>query len=126
MQRIRLARLAELPPGSAQAILTDIGMVALFNVDGTVHAIDDLCPHVADSLAQGHLAGCIVTCPGHGWRFDVRSGASPDFDGVRVRRHHVVVEDDVVYLQPGPGDLDATPEWEDASDPDDIDDPPFD
>jgi nitrite reductase/ring-hydroxylating ferredoxin subunit len=124
VERIRLATLDDVPPGSGLAVLTDVGLVAVFNVGGDIHAIDDLCPHVGDSLAGGPITGCIVTCPGHGWRFDVRSGASPDFEGIRVRRHQVSVENGVIYLHPGPGDLDL--EWDDAADPDDIEDPLFD
>lgn len=122
MDWIRVAQVSELPPGSSCPVETDFGFVAVFNVDGVFHAIDDLCPHVAERLSQGHVDGCIVTCPGHGWRFDVRTGKSPDFDGIQVDRFDVEVLDDVVWLVPA-GDA---MEWEGASDPDDIEKAPFD
>ncbi len=49
-------------------------IIALFNVAGTFYALDGVCPHQGGPLGQGDLAGCIVTCPWHGWQFDVRSG----------------------------------------------------
>jgi nitrite reductase/ring-hydroxylating ferredoxin subunit len=122
MDWIRVAPEGELPPGSAVSVETDFGFVAVFNIEGRFYAIDDLCPHVAERLSQGHVDGCIVSCPGHGWRFDVRTGRSPDFEGIQVARFEVEVADGVVYLVPAGDAL----EWEGASDPDDIDKPLFD
>ncbi len=48
--------------------------IAVFNVDGEFFAIDDVCPHFAGSLHEGTVAGGIVTCPLHGWSFDLRTG----------------------------------------------------
>ena len=49
-------------------------MIALFNVDGQFHALDGVCPHQGGPLGQGELCGTIVTCPWHGWQFDVSNG----------------------------------------------------
>jgi nitrite reductase/ring-hydroxylating ferredoxin subunit len=43
-------------------------------VDGTFHAIDDVCKHQGGPLGEGELNGKIVTCPWHGWEYDVTSG----------------------------------------------------
>jgi nitrite reductase/ring-hydroxylating ferredoxin subunit len=43
-------------------------------VDGCLYAIEDTCPHSGRSLCEGHLTGHVVTCPGHGWEIDVRTG----------------------------------------------------
>jgi len=48
----------------------------LFNVDGIFYALDGVCPHQGGPLGDGDLAGCIVTCPWHGWQFDVTNGKS--------------------------------------------------
>ena len=45
--------------------------VALFSVNGTIHAMEDFCPHQGGSLGTSPLDGKVVTCRGHGWRFDV-------------------------------------------------------
>jgi nitrite reductase/ring-hydroxylating ferredoxin subunit len=49
-------------------------IVALYNVDGRLHALDGVCPHQGGPLGKGALRGCVVTCPWHGWQFDVRTG----------------------------------------------------
>ena len=48
--------------------------VALFNVDGTVFAMEDACLHQGSSLGNGNLQGKVVTCLGHGWKYDVTTG----------------------------------------------------
>jgi nitrite reductase/ring-hydroxylating ferredoxin subunit len=49
--------------------------ICLANVDGTVFAFEDVCPHRGGRLSNGTLAGNVVQCPLHGWRFNVESGA---------------------------------------------------
>ena len=66
--------LKELAPGAAKEIVAEGRMVALFNVDGEIYALDGVCPHQGGPLGDGALEGCVVTCPWHGWRFDVRDG----------------------------------------------------
>ena len=49
-------------------------VVAVFNVDGSLFAFDDACPHVGGSLGSGKLDGKLVTCPLHDWQFDITNG----------------------------------------------------
>ena len=49
-------------------------VIALFNADGAFYALDGVCPHQGGPLGKGKLSGCVLTCPWHGWQFDVRDG----------------------------------------------------
>jgi nitrite reductase (NADH) small subunit len=71
-----VAMMADCPSGSARECMADDRVVALYNVDGQLYALDGICPHQGGPLGKGRLQGCIVTCPWHGWQFDVRSGQS--------------------------------------------------
>jgi nitrite reductase/ring-hydroxylating ferredoxin subunit len=71
---IRIAAASDCPPGSAGEYVAGERIVALFNVDGTFHALDGICPHQGGPLGKGKLNGCIVTCPWHGFQFDVTTG----------------------------------------------------
>lgn len=53
---------------------TPAGPVAVYRVDGQLHAIADRCPHAGAALSGGEVEGTVVTCPGHGSRFDIRTG----------------------------------------------------
>jgi nitrite reductase/ring-hydroxylating ferredoxin subunit len=71
----KVATIQEVPPGKSKQVTVGSKIVALFNVGGTIHAIDDTCPHRGAPLWEGTLMGNEVTCPWHGARFDVTSGA---------------------------------------------------
>lgn len=72
---VRIAAVADCPRGSCRELVAGERIVALFNVDGQFYALDGVCPHQGGPLGQGTLSGCTVTCPWHGWQFDVTSGA---------------------------------------------------
>jgi len=71
---VKLATLGELPPGGTKEVEHDGRIYALFNVDGQISALDGICPHQGGPLAEGQVEGTTVTCPWHGWQFDVRTG----------------------------------------------------
>jgi nitrite reductase (NADH) small subunit len=95
----RIASASEVPPGSAGEFVAGGRIIALFNVAGKFHALDGICPHQGGPLGKGQLAGCIVTCPWHGFQFDVTTGqhltskslVHPRFD-VKVEEGQVLVE----------------------------------
>ena len=74
MAWVRVANEGDLPPGGCGEFVAGGRIVALFNVDGRFHALDGICPHQGGPLGKGELIGSIVTCPWHGFQFDVTSG----------------------------------------------------
>ncbi len=73
---VTVARMDELPPGQRKLIFIDGKSIVLFNIDGTIHAIDNSCPHNGASLASGKLEGTFLQCPAHGLRFDLAKPVS--------------------------------------------------
>lgn len=65
---------ASLGPGAKHRLAYPPFDVLLVNADGEVYAIEDACNHAGASLAEGQLRGCRITCPMHGYVFDVRTG----------------------------------------------------
>ncbi len=75
-------------------------ILAVFNVDGKFYAIDDACSHAGGSLAEGPVAGSVVTCPWHGATFDILTGAAlsdPAYEG--VKSYNVKVQDGKVFVE---------------------------
>jgi nitrite reductase/ring-hydroxylating ferredoxin subunit len=70
--------LADLPPGGSRRCQLGSREVAVFRAGDEVFAIDGNCPHRRGPLDGEPLQDFVVTCPWHGWRFDVRTGISPD------------------------------------------------
>jgi nitrite reductase (NADH) small subunit len=95
----RVAAVADCPPGRALETLVGNRIVALFNVGGEFHALDGVCPHQGGPLGKGRLQGCIVTCPWHGWQFDVRDGQHQLSATIRQERLPSRVEGGEVYVE---------------------------
>jgi nitrite reductase/ring-hydroxylating ferredoxin subunit len=96
MAFIKVAQVQEVPPGTAKQITVNGQTIALFNVEGTYHAIDDTCTHRGASLAEGECDGNEVICPWHGARFDLTTGAAktpPAPRGVKAYQVQVVGEE---------------------------------
>lgn len=70
----KLVAAADVPAGSGKEFAVSGRIVALFNVDGEFFAIDGICAHQGGPLAKGELVDHVVTCPWHGWQYDVSSG----------------------------------------------------
>ena len=88
---VEAARLDEVPAGTGRAVTIEGKAVALFNVDGTIYAIDDTCPHAGSSLGMGKLGGRIVTCRSHSMKIDVVTGCFPASAGFAVASYPVMV-----------------------------------
>ena len=71
---IKIANVEELAPGQAKLVEVNGNEIALFNVGGRFHAIDNNCTHVGGPLCEGEINGSEVTCPWHGATFDVTTG----------------------------------------------------
>ena len=72
--------------------------VALFNIDGRFYAISNMCAHEGGPLSQGALEKTIVTCPWHGWQYDVRNGKSPHPGGDSVKSFNVKTIGNKLYV----------------------------
>ncbi len=100
---VRVATLAEVPPGTARAVDVAGRRIALVNIGGTVYAIDDTCTHERVSLAGGQVTGEIIVCPKHGSRFHVPTGRVLSLPAVRpVSTYAVKVEGDAIWVSPRP------------------------
>jgi nitrite reductase (NADH) small subunit len=95
----RLTTLSEVPPGSAREFAAGGRVVALFNVEGTLYALDGICPHAGGPLGEGMLSGAVVTCPWHGWQFDVTTGRHCLNPRMEHTRFPLRIEGNDVYVE---------------------------
>src|SRR5688572_12440786 len=98
-QYVAVADVDSLPPGKGRTVCVSGRCYAVWNVEGSYYCVDDECPHRGGPLGAGHLEGCEVFCPLHGWGFDVRTGqcaSRPDRPvktyAARVRNGQVEIE----------------------------------
>jgi 3-phenylpropionate/trans-cinnamate dioxygenase ferredoxin component len=97
---VKVATASEVPPGMVKVYDVDGRQIALCNVDGTYHAIDDVCTHDGGSLDQGALDGTEIECPRHGARFDVTTGRALTLPAVMpVKSYPVQVDGNDIKVQ---------------------------
>lgn len=98
------------PVGTTSAIPADRGLlvraqgqeVVLCRAGDAIHAIGNSCPHEGGSLSEGSVRDGILTCPLHGWKFDVRHGGCVEPEkGHAVTRFPVRIEGDTVLVRLG-------------------------
>jgi nitrite reductase/ring-hydroxylating ferredoxin subunit len=95
-----LCRADEVTPGHGAQFSVGDKVLAVFNLDGKFYIIDDACSHAGGSLAEGPVAGSVVTCPWHGATFDIMTGAvlsDPAYEG--VKSYPVKVKDGSVFVE---------------------------
>ena len=99
---IEIARVEDFPPGAVRTLEIEGTPVAVFNLNGRYHAIEDVCSHEAETLSGGEVAGEEIICPRHGAHFSILTGAAlspPAYEPVatfpvRVDGGMVTVRDD--------------------------------
>ncbi len=96
---VRVAQMADLPPGGKLLTTINGRSIALFNADGTIYAIEDICTHDGGPLVEGELDGYEIECPRHGARFDIRTGRAlrmPAFEPIET--YEVRIEGDEILV----------------------------
>lgn len=100
---VKVAKLSDIPQGRGLMVEVRGKEIALFRVDGQIHAIKNLCPHQGGPLADGMLEGREVLCPWHEWRFDVTTGQGTSMLNSRVRPYPVKIDGEEVSIDITPG-----------------------
>ncbi len=98
MSRHRVCRVDELKPGGGREFVVAGRILAVFHLETGIKAIDGICPHAGGPLAQGMVRGEVVTCPWHGWQFNVETGAHQLNPRLCVPCFAVTVDGNDVYV----------------------------
>ncbi|MCX6039689.1 MAG: non-heme iron oxygenase ferredoxin subunit [Caldilinea sp.] len=100
-QSIQVAAVADLPAGTSKLVEVNRTRIALFNLDGEIYAIEDVCTHDGGPLVEGKLVnGCQIQCPRHGARFDIRTGAALSFPAFEPTRTYAVqIQEGMIWIE---------------------------
>jgi nitrite reductase (NADH) small subunit len=98
MPRVSVGKVGDVPPGEGRVVDAAGKTLAIFNIEGRHYAIDNTCAHRGGPLGEGDLDDTVVTCPWHGWRWDVTSGANANNPAVKVRCFPVTVEQGEIFV----------------------------
>jgi nitrite reductase (NADH) small subunit len=79
--------------------------VAVTMLQGELYAFDGFCPHVYGPMHRSEINGTILTCPLHGWRFDLRDGGREIHNYKSLPMHETKIEGEDVYVRIADGKL---------------------
>jgi nitrite reductase (NADH) small subunit/3-phenylpropionate/trans-cinnamate dioxygenase ferredoxin subunit len=99
---ITVAELAEIRPGTAKVVEVHNVEVALFNLDGQIYALDNMCQHAGGPLGEGKIRDDVVTCPWHGYRYYIKTGQYLKNPDMSVACYPVKVEDGKIAVSVTP------------------------
>jgi 3-phenylpropionate/trans-cinnamate dioxygenase ferredoxin subunit len=107
LRYVKAAELNELSEGRGKRVVIEGTELALFRIQNQIYAVQNLCPHQQYSaLHQGVVNGVELTCPMHGWVFDISTGQAK-VGGGRLKRYSVKVNGNDVLLEVP----DSEPDW---------------
>ncbi|HEV8129263.1 MAG TPA: Rieske 2Fe-2S domain-containing protein [Candidatus Eisenbacteria bacterium] len=95
---MKVAKAVDVEEGKGLIVWAGNFKVALFRCEGVIYAIRNQCPHMGGDLGEGLLTGDVVKCPWHGWKFNVKTGKSPEAELVAVRTFEVKLEGEDVLV----------------------------
>ncbi len=93
-----VARVEDIPRGTIAALQVDGVDIAVANVGGDFFVIQGHCLHLQGPLGEGHLEGAVLSCPWHGWQYDVRTGENEFDRAIQLKTYEVTVEDGEVKV----------------------------
>ena len=95
---VKAAAAGELAPGQGKLVRVDGQDIALFNINGTLHAIGAICPHESGPLHEGVVEGDTIVCPWHAFDFHAATGECSVDPGLRVPVFELKVEGGEVFI----------------------------
>ena len=96
---VKVAQQSEIPEGTGKRVELGGKEVAVFNSGGNFYAIENTCCHRGGPLAEGDVDGTTVTCPWHGWEYNITTGQNLDDEKIKVARFNVKLEGDDVLIE---------------------------
>jgi nitrite reductase/ring-hydroxylating ferredoxin subunit len=88
-----VARVEDVEPGTVKTVHVGETAIALSRVGDEFYAVQQACLHMQGPLGAGRLAEHVLSCPWHGWQYDVRTGENEFDRAIRLETYEVRVED---------------------------------
>ena len=95
----KAAETTSIPDGEGTVVEVGGKDIALFNCGGKFYATANTCLHAGGPLGEGALAGTQITCPWHGWVYDVTSGQCTMNPNAKVKTYAVEIRDGDIYVK---------------------------
>lgn len=99
MPKVKVANTKEIQEGRSKLVTTNGKEIVLFKVNNQFFAMDNTCLHVGGSLAEGEIENNQVTCPLHGWQYDIKSGQNTMPGMGKLNSYKVEVQGEEIFIE---------------------------
>jgi nitrite reductase/ring-hydroxylating ferredoxin subunit len=96
---VRVGKTGDFPSGQGRILEVKGKTIAIFHVEGRFYALDNTCLHRGGPIGDGELEGTNVTCPWHGWRYDIKTGETAFNPAAKLNIYTVRVDGDEVSVE---------------------------
>jgi nitrite reductase (NADH) small subunit len=97
----KAAKKEEIPDGEIREFQVGEKAIAVAHVNDKFCAINGICLHQGGPLGEGLLMGTTVSCPWHGWTYDVTTGKLTQDPSHGVECYKVEIRGDEVFVDVG-------------------------
>ena len=99
-EKVEAGKVVDLGPGKIHRIEHEAQVIALINIDGEFYAVDGICGHAGGPLCRGQVDADekVISCPWHGWEYDLKSGECLMDPSLSQKVFAVTVEDGIVRI----------------------------
>jgi NAD(P)H-dependent nitrite reductase small subunit len=96
---VEVGSIADFSSGLGKMVTVDGRHVALFRLGDEFFALDNMCLHRGGPLCEGFVENNVVTCPWHGWSYEIKTGTMVQDPRVGVSKHDVRLDGDVISVR---------------------------
>ncbi len=97
--KVRVCTVRELAEGESRTIKVLARRVAVFHIAGTFYGLEADCKHMKASIAHGTISGTTITCPAHGWQYDIPTGTCLTESWASLKTYPVIIEDESLFVE---------------------------
>ena len=96
---VAVGQIADFVSGQGKMVVVNGRHIALFRLGDEFYALDNMCLHRGGPLCEGFIEDSVVTCPWHGWSYEIKTGMMVQDPRVGVSKHDVHIDEDRVAVR---------------------------
>lgn len=99
MAFVKVASKSEIQNGKGRVVEIDGKEIAILNDNGKFFAIENTCAHMQGPLGEGSCENGNVTCPWHGWTYNLKTGKNTFNEDIKLKIYEVKIQDNDILIK---------------------------
>lgn len=95
---VKVGQTADIPSGQSKIFEVKGNPVAVINLNGNFYAFQNVCPHRGGPVGEGEIVGTEITCPWHGWTFDITTCLNTSNPAAKLKKYDLKIENGEIHI----------------------------